>query len=577
MPPLSQLIEDSVMPEAYESTESSGGLTCKLYRGEGVALLAFDLDQADAPDDFVGFTVEVKYPGSDHWGALHNRLSFDYPPDLERPRSYKSTEAPFQKYRWIHVPTNIPDGEFRYRVSARYMDGQGQLSTGAVVENAISLKPVTIQGFVNVAFTRGFASSQAYAARFGNETGILPATGAPAAASLQHNMAPFQEHYDWLGFETRRLIYQLLDDVAADPALTLDAMIYESKEPEILNRMAALGNRMRAIIDDHGDQGDADSCETLSATTLTNAGATVKRMHFGRQQHNKVLIVRRNGQAFRVLAGSTNFSLRGLYIQANNALLFDDQTIAGRFAEVFDAYWTAPKTFRQNALSQQWWTVRDLPGSKVQACFSPHSDGNLSLTPIAQAVEEAESSVLYSVVFLNQLTGSVRDALEELMQRSLFSYGVAQRTSGLTVFKPDGSRGLLPFAYLADNAPVPFDAEWHGNTTGHSNMVHHKFVVTDFNGASPKVFTGSSNMAKGGEHDNGDHLLCIEDRKIAIAYAIEALRLFDHFHFRVNARQSSAPGVLRLAKPPAPGNKPWFSAYYRNGHVKERDRRLFVS
>ena len=47
--------------------------------------------------------------------------------------------------------------------------------------------------------------------------------------------------------------------------------------------------------------------------------------------------------------------------------------------------------------------------------------------------------------------------------------------------------------------------------------------MTDFNGTNPKLFTGSSNMAKGGEHDNGGHLLCIEDRKIAIAYAIEAL------------------------------------------------------
>ncbi|HRQ89839.1 MAG TPA: phospholipase D-like domain-containing protein, partial [Bacteroidia bacterium] len=63
-------------------------------------------------------------------------------------------------------------------------------------------------------------------------------------------------------------------------------------------------------------------------------------------------------------------------------------------------------------------------------------------------------------------------------------------------------------------------------------MVHHKFLVTDFNGARPTVYTGSSNMAAGGERDNGDNLICIEDRRVAIAYAIEALRLFDHFHFR---------------------------------------------
>jgi hypothetical protein len=134
----------------------------------------------------------------------------------------------------------------------------------------------------------------------------------------------------------------------------------------------------------------------------------------------------------------------------------------------------------------------------------------------------------------------------------------------------------LPFAFLGDNAPEPFRAEWHGNTTGHSNMVHHKFVVTDFNGDSPTVFTGSSNMAQGGEEENGDHLIQIEDRRVAIVYAIEALRLFDHFHFRVNAQGDGALGALRLARPPQAGKKPWFASYYRTGHVKERDRTLFV-
>jgi hypothetical protein len=564
------------MANDFERKESSGGLSLKLYRGEGVALLAFDLDPAEATDEFVGFSAEVKYPGAATFGALRNRLHFDLAPNLERPRSFKSTEAPFQKFRWIHVPTQVGGGEFRYRVTAKYMNLGGQLASGAQVENAISLEPETIDGFVNVGFTRGFASSQAYADRFGNESGILPPIGAPSAASLDQDMAPFQEHYGWLGFEARRLILEVLDQVKSDPALTLDALIYESKEPDILARLEALGGRLRAIVDDHGEQGDVSSAETISFNRLIAAGATAKRMHFGRQQHHKVFVVRRNGQAVRVLCGSTNFSLRGLYIQANNALVFDDREVAAKFGELFDAYWNKAKQFRQNALAKQWWTVRNNPGSRVQLCFAPHSDSALSLDPIAQAIENAHSSVLYSIVFLNQISGAVRAALDELMQRSLFSYGVAQRVNGLAVQKPDGSRGLLPFAFLGDNAPEPFKSEWHGNTTGHSNMVHHKFLVTDFNGEHPNVFTGSSNMAQGGEEANGDHLIQIEDRKVAIAYAIEALRLFDHFHFRVNAQSPNAPSELRLAKPPAPGKKPWFASYYRIGHVKERDRKLFA-
>jgi len=149
------------MSTDFERKESSGGLSFKLYRGEGVALLAFDLDAQQASDDFVGFAVEVRYPGSSHWGKLKNRLHFDLPPVSEQPRSFPSTEAPFQKFRWIHVPSDVPPGEFRYRVTARYMNSDGSLRDGAQVENAISLAPQTIDGFLNVGFTRGFASSQA--------------------------------------------------------------------------------------------------------------------------------------------------------------------------------------------------------------------------------------------------------------------------------------------------------------------------------------------------------------------------------------------------------------------------------
>ncbi|HCT07646.1 MAG TPA: hypothetical protein DIW86_19980 [Pseudomonas sp.] len=561
------------MSADFESKTTFQGLTFKLYRGEGAALLAFDLAPDLATPDFVGFSIEVRYPGADHWGVLHNRLHFDYPPTPEQPRSFPSTEAPFQKFRWIHVPSEILPGVFRYRVTACYMGADGTLSKGVSLENQVSLEAQTISDFVNIGFTRGFASSQAYGDRFNNETRILPPSGSAPRAYLDLDMTPFERNYAWLGFEARQLILNVLDQVANDPELTLDALIYESKEPDILRRLEGLGPRLRAIIDDHGDQGAADSCESISAARLTAAGAQIRRLHFSSQQHNKVLIVRRAGEAIRVLGGSTNFALRGLYIQANNVLLFDDATVAGKFAEVFEAYWSAPTTFRKHPLSQQWWVVRDQPGSKVSLCFAPHADSALSLDPIATSIEQATSSVLYSIVFLSLINGKVRDALDTLMQRSLFSYGVAQRTGKLAVRKPDGSVGLLPFGYLASNVPAPFKAEWSGNA---GNMVHNKFVVTDFNGANPTVYTGSSNLAGGGEKNNGDHLIRIEDRKIAVVYAIEALRLFDHFHFRVNASKPGALQTLRLAKPPAAGQKTWFDAYYSPGHVKARDRELFV-
>lgn len=565
------------MVETYERTEEKNGLTLKLYRGEGMAQLAFNLDRNIITDEFVGFAVEYKPPGAADYYTLTNRLAFNYEGRNKGKERFPTTRAPLQKFRWTHVPRDVRKGSYRYRLTAKYAsnpdDPEGSLRSGPTVTGAISLEPETHAGILNIGFTRGFASSQAYHDRFRNNPKIIPDDADKGHGELTFNMKPFEKEYAWLGFEARTLMYQTLQTAIDNPRLSVDALIYELREPTIFSMLLALGDRLRVIIDDHGEYGEDDSPETIGAAQLAEAGAQVARTHFGRQQHNKLFIVKQRGKPTRVLTGSTNFSLRGLYIQANNALLFEDDTIADLYAQVFDAYWDAPSRFRKNALSQQWHLMRDEADSRFSFCFSPHSGPDLSLDPIAEAISSARSSVLYSVVFLNQLTGKVRDALDDVVNRTLFSYGIAQRTGKLAVQKPDGSIGLVPFAYLGEKAPYPFDQEWSG---GGGNMVHHKFVVTDFNGKTPKVFTGSSNLAAGGEKANGDNLILIEDRRVAIAYAIEALRMFDHFHFRSKIKGRGKRLLALQAPPKNAEQRPWWTSYYVRGHVKERDRKLFA-
>ena len=44
-------------------------------------------------------------------------------------------------------------------------------------------------------------------------------------------------------------------------------------------------------------------------------------------------------------------------------------------------------------------------------------------------------------------------------------------------------------------------------------------------------------LAGGGEKSNGDNLLAIYDEDIATAFAIEAVRLIDHYHFRAGMKE----------------------------------------
>ena len=137
----------------------------------------------------------------------------------------------------------------------------------------------------------------------------------------------------------------------------------------------------------------------------------------------------------------------------------------------------------------------------------------------------------------------------------------------------------MDFAYLADKAPEPFKTEWSG---GAGINQHDKFVVTDFNLPTAKVFTGSSNLSPTGERGNGDNLVMIEDPRVATAYTIEALRVFDHLHFRSRMEDAlvkkKAGEPLTLAKPTAISGKPaWFAKAYVPGHAAEADRKLFAS
>ena len=74
---------------------------------------------------------------------------------------------------------------------------------------------------------------------------------------------------------------------------------------------------------------------------------------------------------------------------------------------------------------------------------------------------------------------------------------MTQTISGIKIYKPGDSNGMIvPFAYLKGKVPVPFQDEFSG---GMGQVIHHKFIVVDFNGENPVVFTGLSNLASGGK------------------------------------------------------------------------------
>lgn len=579
--------------ENYFVNGSKEGFKIKLWRGEKMCLLGFDVENPEP--DFVGFAVEYQEPGSTKWLRLSNRINFSYDNLTNGYRNYPTTEAPIQKFRWIHFPWEPKPGKYTYKITKMHMPKDNKLKRGLSIKKSISLDPITYPGFLDVGFTRNFASSQAFSDYCQKKNISDPAKIIPTNADEGFDFAPEKKNlevtgvYKWLGFEGSEIIFKFLNEAVNDNSIEIDAMIYDLNEPDILELLKALGGRLRVIIDDSGKTKNgvqsghlgAGSCESKAAKQLkTSAGLNnVIRGHFKNLQHNKVFIAKRNGVPFKVLTGSTNFSFRGLYVQANNVLVFSNEEVAGLFSQMFAIAFNDMDNFKTNPLATKWHLVKPDNLPAVHICFSPHKSADLSLSPVGAAIDQADSSVLYAIAFLYQTkSGATRKALNRLIKKPVFSYGISDKKGDLVLLKPDGSKGVVDFAYLAKNAPEPFKSEW---SSGKGINIHHKFVVTDFNKPTAKLFTGSSNLAPNGEKNNGDNLIMIEDQRVATVYAIEALRIFDHLHFRSNMKQAGkkAPKQLVLQKPISISGKQysWFDPYYIEESQKERDRNLFSS
>ena len=567
------------MPEAKKKSDTAhpihtsatkDGLTIKIYRGDGAAMLAFNLDERHTKN-LAGFAIKRTAPGGKA-DYLHNRLGFasciTADTKAEDIGGHPTNEAPLQKYRWIDIPEEMKPGEFHYEVTAMYFDKGDQLKAGTSVQASLEIEPRKVGAF-EFGFTRAYLSSQAYTALFKN------ALIRPAKKTLDYDTKSYQKQYEWLGYHARKLVFDFVDECVKDKSITVDLFAYDLDEPDFMRAMQKLGKRLRAYLDNaplHTKPG-ALEIEAHKRLVKSAGAANVKQGHFHRFAHNKVMIQKKNGKPVKVLTGSANFSVRGLYVQANNILVFDDPQTAALYEAAFEQAFNAADKFSSSEIAEGWHEVDDKGLPKFAVAFSPHKTATVSLQRVADAIQKAESSVVFAVMELSG-GGPVLDDLKALpSKKNMFSYGMTQAMGSVKVYKPGQSSGVIvPFEYLKGKVPPPFQDEYSG---GSGIVIHDKFVVVDFNGKNPAVFTGSSNLASGGEEANGDNLLAIYDPAVAAAYAVEAVRLVDHYHFRANMKEADASKPICLQGSDA--KVKWWEPYYDPKNIYYHERVLFSS
>lgn len=551
--------------------------TLTVHRGEGMALVAMNWKKGKPPDNFVGFAIEYKEPGGIQFYPLKNRLAFRRNDGTLNPNELSTRLSPIQKFRWVHFPRNADlPGSFTYQVTPVFMNAQDELSYGDAQQAAIVLQSETYPKQLNVGFARGFVSSQAFVDRYekhGAISKLLP-------SSAKNGLAFTPTHPDavealaWMGFEARRMILGVLDDAIADATAQVSVIAYDLNEPQVVDRLKRLGPRLRIIIDNSGDHASG-SAENDAATALAQSAgaANVKRQKMLNLQHNKTIVVK--GKKKKVVCGSTNFSWRGFYVQANNAVVIEGKQAVTAYSAAFESYWSLdPHDFGGTDAAK--WTTLGLSDVTAQVAFSPHATANALLQTVATDIAATKSSLLYSLAFLYETPGPILDAIKQItLMPDRFVYGISdKKVGGLDVQLPSGKVAPVFPAALGQDAPKPFSQEPTAGAVG--TRMHHKFVVIDFDKPSARVYLGSYNFSSSADLLNGENLLLIKNRRVATAFMIEAVRLFDHYEFRlVQAQAQAADKELVLHKPPrVAGEKPWWDKDYTDPR-RIRDRELF--
>ena len=564
-------------------TRTSALFTLKVHRGDGMALLAMNWKTGTPPVDFVGFAIEYKEPNGDRFFAVKNRISFLDANGKVQKGKLPSNLSPIQKFRWVHFPRNAElDGKFEYRVTPVFMNEHDELSYGDSQEVAIELNRVTYPGQLNVTYTRGFVASQAFVDRYDLDKkaiGTLLPKKANQGLGFKATHPDADKALEWMGFEARDAILELLDEAIADSNAEVRVVAYDLNEPEVFSRLKKLGKRLKIVIDDSPPHHELTSAETEATKALIKSAgaANVKRQHMGQLQHNKTIVV--NGPKVKAaVCGSTNFTWRALYVQNNNAMILRGEKAIKPFLDAFDSYWANDDVAGFGATAPAEWADLGLTGIDAKVAFSPHIKSNALLASIANDIADTKSSLLFSLAFLYQTKGLIRNAIQKVTKdKNIFVYGISDKKisgDGLDILKPDGKRNVVNPSALSKNVPEPFKSE---PTGGIGNRMHHKFVVIDFDKPTARVYLGSYNFSSAADVKNGENLLVIRDRRIVTSYMIEALRIFDHCHFRLAQEEAAtAKKQLFLAKPPRmPKEKPWWNEDYTIA-TKILDREIFA-
>ena len=169
-------------------------------------------------------------------------------------------------------------------------------------------------------------------------------------------------------------------------------------------------------------------------------------------------------QPVKVLFGSTNFSFRGLYIQANNALVFYAPEAAALFEQVFDLAFNDPSGFATDPISHQWHLVQ-VPGKPL--CIFAF---RRTPTPVCHSIRSAPPSTRrhhrssFPLPFSTRQIGAAAGGHRPIDEQERLQLRNFRQAGRLNVKSPMALSASSISTISRSITPKPFKSEWFGGS-----------------------------------------------------------------------------------------------------------------
>jgi phosphatidylserine/phosphatidylglycerophosphate/cardiolipin synthase-like enzyme len=442
-------------------------------------------------------------------------------------------------------------------------------------------------------FTNGILAAQ-WLRNVLNEDGVIEKN-----ELIEKISNPDDPHRKYLAGDVIPLIRELFQRQG-----TFYLSLYELEDRELEDILIANAAHIHVILANTGLGEDKkwDARNKAARKRLVDAGVDIQHRMFNNGTHighNKFVVhVPPGGGPRSVLTGSTNWTSTGLAGQTNNALLVEDDAVAGVFLDYWDRMKAdklklpkpLSKEMKDNQQSQAFRKSNEAAsqvplanGATAEVWFSPNRPerrkptSKKKPTPVPPDLAEvyrrmrmAKEAILFLAFYPGQAGKDciIGEAIDiGIKDRSLLVTGAVSSPQAMPNYvaktkDEDGDvveEGESPTTYDDGNVSIVRAARIDDRTIlgdlGAEQLaargtvgaiIHDKLVVIDPRSPDCTVILGSHNLGFKASYSNDENMLIVTgDQELAAAYAVHILDVYDHYRFRAVEAERARKGKKR--------------------------------